>query len=61
MTIEWSDDNGYNWNSSTLDLKERTSINRLGKFVSRRFRFTLAGGVYTRFEGIDVSFTQGSY
>ena len=61
MTIEWSDDDGANWNSSTLDLKDRTSINRLGKFVSRRFRFTLGGGVYTRFEGVDVNFSQGGY
>lgn len=59
LTVEWSDDDGANWLSQTIDLSNRTQINRLGDFVSRRFRFSISDTQYMRFEAIDVTFSQG--
>ena len=59
LTVEWSDDDGANWASQTIDLSNRTQINRMGDFVSRRFRFSISDTQYMRFEGIDVTFAQG--
>lgn len=59
MTLEWSDDDGATWLSQTIDLADRTQINRMGKFVSRRFRYTITGTQYVRIEGLDVTFSQG--
>ena len=61
LTVEYSDDNGATWVSRTLDLADKTQINRLGKFDYRKFRFTIVGTQTVRFEGIDVCFTQGDH
>lgn len=59
LTVAWTDDNGVSSLSSTLDIPMRTRINRMGKFVSRKFTFTFAGAEQIRFEGVDVTITRG--
>lgn len=60
MDVEWTDDNGVTSNSSSIDLLNRTRINRMGKFVNRKFTFTCTISSIIRLEGVDVTFTQGS-
>ena len=60
LTVEYSDDNGATWLSTSIDVNTRTQINRLGKFISRKFRFTTSATEQLRFEGFDVTFAQGS-
>jgi hypothetical protein len=59
LTVEWSDDEGVTWYSGTLDTSYYGQINRLGKFVRRRFRLTYQGTEALRLEALDVTCTQG--
>lgn len=61
FTVAWTDDNGLTSSSNTLDLLDRTQINRMGKFVNRKFTFTWGFEETLRFEGVDVTFSQGDY
>jgi len=59
LLIEWSDDEGQNWFSSTIDINTRTQINRLGSFDRRRFRMTYSGDEQIRMEALDATYSQG--
>ena len=62
LTVAWDDtDNSFNFPySDTIDLQERTKINRLGSFNRRRFKISFSGDEQIRFEGLDATYTQGS-
>ena len=59
LSVEWSDDEGETWLSGSIDLSNRFQINRLGKFVRRKFRVGYHGDQQLRIEGLDVTYTQG--
>ena len=59
MTLEWSDDGGITWLSSTIDIYNRTQINRMGKFDRRKFKLRYSGTEQVRAEAIDVTYTVG--
>ena len=60
LNVAWTDNDGVSSQNRDIDLAARTQINRMGKFVKRKFTFTYAGAEQIRFEGIDVTFSPGT-
>jgi hypothetical protein len=61
MTVTWTDDEGATTQSRTIDTNTKTQINRMGRFVKRKFTIAYSGSQQIRFEGLDVIFSLGSY
>ena len=61
MTVYWYDEDAATEYSRTIDTSYRGQINRMGRFVKRKFKFVYAGTEQLRFEGLDVVFTLGNY
>jgi hypothetical protein len=59
VTVRWSDNEGDNWYTGTIDLPDRTQINRLGSFNRRRFQMEFSGDEQLRIEGLELDYTQG--
>ena len=62
-TLQWSDDDYQNYNAGlTVDLYHgRPSINRLGRFRKRAFKFTYTQNQPLRLEAFEVDLNMGGH